>query len=201
MNEPQTVVIGGRVRALRDLARPLTVRGLVAIAAGLIALAWPSEWIVAVTMILGGGTFVVGVTELGDAVRRRRNGTSCTSEIVRGLGAVGAGLFLMVYPERSVELLAYVLGGLWVGYGLLEVLEGVRHRRTEREGRLRVGRGLVALAAGATVLVWPDPSASLLSLVLGAMLVVLGVLSVAAGRSLHRASLYQPVVRLEVVNG
>jgi uncharacterized membrane protein HdeD (DUF308 family) len=205
--EPKTVVVGGRRQAIKDLAVPLVVRGVVAVLLGLVVLAWPSSRGVAIAMVVGGATFVFGVGELLDAGRRRRRRRPWGYEVARGLGLAGVGIFLMIDSSAAVRIIAVVGGVAWALYGVLEIAEAAAEGRGGRSGygehqrRLRWLRGVVALGAGITVAVWPDVGPRVVAMTVGGMLVVVGVLLVFAGRQLRKAGELQPVLRVEVLTG
>lgn len=205
--ETITVVVGGRERMVRDLVGPVFVRALLSLAVGLAALVWPSSWLRGAALLFGGLAVVLGLVELFEALRRRRHHRLWGFEAVRGLVAVAAGGFLLGYPDATLELLAAVVGATWVVLGVLEVVQGIGQTRTllgarrERDRWVRALRGAVVFALGCAVIVWPDVSLRVLTLVVGVLLVLNGLLLLLACRALRRAGRMQPERRLEVVTG
>jgi len=203
--ESTTIVVGGREQTVRDLARPLSVRGALAMLFGVVALAWPSSWIEAVTVILGGATFFFGFAELVEAGRRRRRHRLWGYEAVRGVLTCSVGLFVVSYNQLDVQGLAVVIGACWAVHGVLEIAQGasqtraVLGSRNDRDRRTRITRGVLAVILGVAAAVWPDITGRTLTVLIGSLFVVTGLLLIVAGRALRRAGELQPVLRMEVL--
>ena len=93
---------------------------------------------------------------------------------------VAAGLVAVVYPGITAEVLAIVVG-IWAIFGGSVELAGAW---TGRSGWLAVG-GLLTVAVGVVLIVWPSIGAVSLALVFGIYLLAYGVtllVSAATGR-------------------
>jgi uncharacterized membrane protein HdeD (DUF308 family) len=171
----------------------------VAIVAGVVALVWPHDSLSVATVVLAAGLVVVGACELVDGVRRRHFAEEWVFALLRALALVGSGAYLLLVSDDTIGLLATACGAAWSVVGALELLEGFRARRGVREGRFRVARGLVALAGGLAILVWPDPTTVALGRLSGAVLVALGLLCFPSALVLRQVGQLQRPVRLDVV--
>jgi uncharacterized membrane protein HdeD (DUF308 family) len=196
----QTIVVGGRAQAPLALSRQLVGRGMAALVTGLVVLLWPSTRLFVVTLLLAAGAFAVGVAEIVDAAKRRRMGEDWTFEVVRGVLAAGVGLYLFADPNLELAVVARVLGLVWVLYGSVDVVEGLRSRRGPRDGRWRMARGLLTVVAGAVMALWPDITVTVLARTMGALLVVSGLFCFLSARALREAGRTQRDVRLDVVD-
>src|SRR4051794_23614657 len=79
--------------------------------------------------------------------------------------------------------LATLIGALFIVHGLSEALT------TGISGRVRqvnVITGLLSIAAGMVIVVWPDPGLVAVSIVLGAWLIVAGTISIAGAFAARR---------------
>lgn len=193
------MVIGGRARTPTALARFTVGRGVVALVAGTLVLAWPSAWIFSVTVVLGVATLAVGLVEMVEGARRRRLAGDWLLPSTRGLLAVGAGLLLVAWPNLDLTQLTQLVGAVWLLYGGAEALEGLLTLRAPRDGAWRLVRGLVIVGGGAAVLLWPSITVAVLARVVGALLVASGLLCFVSARVLHRAGRTTRDVRLDVV--
>ena len=98
---------------------------------------------------------------------------------------VAAGLVAVVYPGITAEVLAIVVG-LWAIFGGSVELAGAW---TGRSGWLAVG-GLLTIAVGVVLIVWPSIGAVSLALVFGIYLLAYGItLLVFAATGKRRPSL------------
>jgi uncharacterized membrane protein HdeD (DUF308 family) len=153
-----------------------------------------------VTLLLAAGAFAVGVAVIVDAAKRRRMGEDWTFEVVRGVLAAGVGLYLFADPNLELAVVARVLGLVWVLYGSVDVVEGLRSRRGPRDGRWRMARGSLTVVAGAVMALWPDITVTVLARTMGALLVVSGLFCFLSARALREAGRTQRDVRLDVVD-
>ena len=76
----------------------------------------------------------------------------------------------------------------------------VRARRGAREARWRMARGVIAVALGAAVLVWPSITVTVLVRLVGALLIGSGLLCFVSARVLRDAGQNQRDVRLDIVS-
>lgn len=195
----QTLVVGGRARTPTTLARYALGRGVVALTAGALVLAWPSSWLVSVSVVLGAAAAAVGLVDLTEAARRRRLAVEAVLPTLRGVVAVAGGAYPVARSSLDLDQLAVVVGGLWALYGLGEAVEGLLALRAPLDGPWRVIRGVVVGGAALAVLLWPSITVTGLVRLVGALLVVAGLLCLVSARVLHRAGRTTRDVRLDVV--
>jgi uncharacterized membrane protein HdeD (DUF308 family) len=101
--------------------------------------------------------------------------------LVNGLLLIVAGV-LIFSIDWSVASLATFLGALFILDGITTALTSGIDRRV---GRANVITGLLSVAAGVAIVVWPAPGIVALAIFLGAWLIVLGTVTISgalAGR-------------------
>ena len=102
--------------------------------------------------------------------------------LVNGLALVVAGV-LVFSIDWSVRSLATFIGALFI-------LEGVSYALTTGFGaRVRQGSvvaGLLSIAAGVVIIVWPGPGLTALAIVLGSWLIVVGTLTITGAFAARR---------------
>ena len=103
--------------------------------------------------------------------------------LVTALIDVAAGLVAVVYPGITAEVLAIVVG-IWAIFGGSVELAG---ERTGRSGWLAVG-GLLTIAVGVVLIVWPSIGAVSLALVFGIYLLAYGITLLVSGATGTRRS-------------
>ena len=104
--------------------------------------------------------------------------------LVMALIDVAAGIVAVVYPGITAEVLAIVVG-IWAIFGGSVELAGAW---TGRGGWLAVG-GLLTVAVGIVLIVWPSIGAVSLALVFGIYLLAYGItLLVSAATGTRRSS-------------
>ena len=98
---------------------------------------------------------------------------------LHGLASVALGVMILAWPDVSVYALTIVFGAYALATGIVEFGAAFTSRGKEERGWLFL-RGLLGVAVGVMVLVWPSISALALLYVIGAYAVLLGILAVAA---------------------
>jgi len=98
---------------------------------------------------------------------------------LHGLASVALGVMILAWPDVSVYALTIVFGAYALATGIVEFGASFTSRGKEERGWLFL-RGLLGVAVGVMVLVWPSISALALLYVIGAYAVLLGILAVAA---------------------
>jgi uncharacterized membrane protein HdeD (DUF308 family) len=103
--------------------------GIVALAAGALAIIWPGITALALVLLMGANALVNGVLEIILAVRLRRH---VTGEWL--LGAAGAlsilfGLFVLVFPGPGALALVWLIAAHAIAIGILLLAAGFSLRR------------------------------------------------------------------------
>jgi len=111
-----------------------------------------------------------------------------------GLLSLAAGIVLIAWPDRTVLVVARLVGVLFAVTGLGQCLEALTsHRRGSYWGLLLL-RGVVNLGFGLALVFWPGVTVTVAVWLLGINLIVTGVLGLAAGtqvpKELGRSSFF-----------
>jgi uncharacterized membrane protein HdeD (DUF308 family) len=96
-----------------------------------------------------------------------------------GLVSLVIGIMLLVWPSRTLEVIAILLGVELLLVGVIEVLLAVREHDSSRTGALL--RGAFAGIAGLIVIRHPGGSLTVIALAVGIFLVLSGVMRLVAG--------------------
>jgi len=151
-----------------------TVGGLIAIVAGILILVWPGRTLQVVTRIFGAVLIVLGVEEIFVGARSRdpaRRGAA----VFLGLLAAAAGIVLLVVPNVSLTALAVVVGIVAILHGLVDVAAWYAIRPGGRFRWPVLLRGVIAIAIGVVVVVWPHNSLRFIAVVFGVVLILVGL--------------------------
>jgi uncharacterized membrane protein HdeD (DUF308 family) len=165
--------------------------GVLTITVGLIVLIWPGPTLLVVGVVLGAYLTVSGVVTLVRAIggAEGMHAGLRLSLLLLGVLAVLAGLLLIVRPEKSVLVIAWVIGFWWVVSGVLQLTRGF----VVAEGRSwNLGLGLVGIIAGTIILAQPEIGLTALVLISAIGLICQGALEALAGlqlRHLHQEEL------------
>lgn len=145
------------------------------IAIGILLLAWPSATLTVVAILIGAALLVAGVLKLVEGIVASRESSGMrAADIVIGILAIVAGLYCLKHHALTVLLVALVVGALWIIHGVGDLVIAASAGPVPDRG-LRAVMGLFSLAAGLVILFWPGISLILLLTILGAWLLLYGV--------------------------
>jgi uncharacterized membrane protein HdeD (DUF308 family) len=162
------------------------VRGLVAIAFGVLAILLPGLTVLALVLLYGAYALVDGLFALVAAFRgRARAGSRWWLALVGVLGIV-AGIVTFFWPALTVLVLVTVIGAWSLARGLLEIVGAITLRKEIKNEWLLILHGAAAMLFGIVVLFRPAAGALALIWLIGALAIASGVLLVGFALRLRR---------------
>ena len=139
---------------------------------GIVILAWPSETLTVLAVILGIQLIVMGLYRLISAFSSETVHPGLTGFV--GLVGLVAGIVVVRNPFETVTVLAVVLGVVWIVGGAIDVITAIADSTADHRGWLAVG-GLLTLAAGIVVVAWPAPTVTVIAWISGLYLLIFGI--------------------------
>jgi uncharacterized membrane protein HdeD (DUF308 family) len=159
--------------------------GLLSIAIGVLAIAWPGATIVTIAILFAASLLVAGIFNIVHVFDGSADtGARVMSAIVGVLGVI-VGLALLREPFQSVVVMAFVIGIYWFVHGIM-VLVGAFSRKEGRGWAIFVG--VISMLAGLVILEYPISSLATLALVVGVWLVIMGIVEVIGAFRLRSAA-------------
>ena len=148
---------------------------VIAIGMGVLCLVMRAELIRYLIVISGGLLILAGLI---DVILRH--------EITMGVikGVLGVFAISMAWMEKTVEILLYLLAVVMVFYGVLGILQVLSNRSNGiKAGFAAAARPFLHLAVGVALFIHQPGFVNWFFILLGALLILIGVLSVAAAVS------------------
>lgn len=159
--------------------------GLISIAVGVIAIAYPDITLRVVGILFGINIILLGAVALITAFDTGSDTVHSVMRLIVGFLAVLAGLVLLVRPDASVLAVLLVISFWLIIAGIADLLRGV----TIREGRWpSVFLGLIELAAGVILVADPDIGITTIALIAGIAFIARGLVDLVLGFDLRRAA-------------
>jgi uncharacterized membrane protein HdeD (DUF308 family) len=106
--------------------------GLVDLAAGVIALAWPGPTALVLVLIVGVWAIIAGLTEFFAAFRAGEPAGMRAMLILGGLVTIAFGVVLCARPGIGAITLALLFGLFNLIFGIWMLVQGIELRRTEK---------------------------------------------------------------------
>jgi uncharacterized membrane protein HdeD (DUF308 family) len=105
---------------------PFVVRGLISIAAGVVALLFPGPTALALYVLVGAWALTGGAAELGIAIAARREGASVGGLFAAGFLSLACGVALLTLPAAGMLALLGLIAAYTIANGVFLVFVGVR---------------------------------------------------------------------------
>jgi len=163
----------------------LVLRGLVAIAFGVLAFVWPQITLTALVFLWGAYALVDGAFAIAAGVKSHGENKRWWVLLLEGILGVAAGLVAFLVPAITALVLLILIAAWAMVTGAFEIAAAIQLRKYIK------GEWLLALAGVASVLfalaLLFNPAAGALAVVwlIGAYSIVFGVLLIVLGVRLH----------------
>ncbi|MGI5283586.1 HdeD family acid-resistance protein [Nonomuraea polychroma] len=152
----------------------LTLRGVLALLFGIMAVAWPAITLLVLAVVFGAYAIVDGALAAVAAARAAK-GHRAPLILLAAAGLL-FGIMCIVWPGLTV-LVVTLLIGIWaIVTGVMEIMTAIRMRREIQGEWLHVLAGALSVLFGVLVLVWPATGALTVALIIGIYAIVAGIM-------------------------
>lgn len=172
---------------LEHLARHwwvLTLRGVLAIIFGILAVAWPAITLLALAILFGAYALVNGLFAAMGAVRAGSDSRALLA--LEAILGILVGLLTLVWPGATL-LAVTILIGVWaLVTGIAQIVSAVRLRKEIKGELLYILSGAVSVLFGLMVLIWPVSGALAVAWIIGIYAILFGILLIALSLRVRR---------------
>lgn len=159
----------------------LVVRGIFAIAAGLIATAFPGITITALVILFGAYALVDGVVGFIGAVRASRSHERWGFLLFEGITGILAAAITVFWPPLTAIVLIYLVAAWAIITGIFEIAAAIQLRRSiSGEWLLALG-GILSMVFGLFIMFYPLAGAIAITLVFGLYAMFFGIVLISLG--------------------
>lgn len=162
------------------------IRGVAAILFGVLCLTQPGISLLALVTLWGAYALVDGVFAVVHAIRRGRAGGSWGWLLFEGIVSIAAGVFTFAWPAITATVLLALIAVWAIVTGIAEIVTAIRLRREIRGEWALVASGVLSVAFGVLMFVYPGAGTLAVVWLIGAYAIVFGMLLVAFGVQLNR---------------
>jgi uncharacterized membrane protein HdeD (DUF308 family) len=167
----------------------LLLRGLCAIALGILAIAMPDITLVALVWVFGAFTMADGVAGVALGIRGEPDGTVWWTMVWLGALAILAGLTVgvmaLAWPAMTLLVLAIVIGASAVARGVFEIVAAISLRKLIDDEWVLGLSGLLSILFGVLILARPG-TVAVVGILIGAFMLTIGILAVVLSLRLRK---------------
>jgi uncharacterized membrane protein HdeD (DUF308 family) len=150
------------------------IRGLLAIAFGVLAFFAPGLGIAVLVGLFAAWALIDGATSLVTGIGSRRTDKSWWLEILEGIVSIIAGIIALIFPVLAAEILVIIIAAWAIVTGIIEIIAAIRLREQIR-GEFWLGlAGLASILFGVILFLFPGVGALSLVWLIGSFAVVFG---------------------------
>jgi uncharacterized membrane protein HdeD (DUF308 family) len=171
---------------VKSLSSALLWRGLLAVAIGVVSVAWPGITIGALVIVFAAYAFLAAIADGARAFSSDRAGP-VAGYLLLALLSTAAGVTALVWPGITAFVLTIWIAAWAFVTGAVEVAMAFRSGEQAGERALWALTGVVSVALGVVLAIRPDIGALTLATVFGLFSIVYGLSTIALGAQLHRA--------------
>lgn len=183
-----TAAAGGRARGVGMLADRWWVpvlRGAAAVIFGILTFIAPGASVFALVVLFGVYAIVNGVLLLGVTASVPAGVPRWGWLLFESIASIVAGVLALIWPAITAFVLLYVIAAWAIATGIGQVIAAVRLRKTIRREWLLGLMGVLSIAFGVLLAVFPGAGALAVVIWIGAYALVFGALLVALGLRLR----------------
>jgi len=161
------------------------VRGILAIALGVVAFVWPGITLTALVIVFGAYAFIDGIFLIVKAIGTWKERDDRWLLLIEGLLGIGIGVITFISPQATAVGLLFFIAAWSLSTGIVEIVAAIRLRKEIKGEFWWILTGLASIAFAVLLMIFPG--AGILSLVwlLGIYAIVFGVFLIALAIRIH----------------
>jgi uncharacterized membrane protein HdeD (DUF308 family) len=169
----------------KSMSTSMIVTGVLAVIAGIIALAWPSVTVLVLVILFAVYAFSDSVVQ---GMRAFSSGAAgpVVGHLLLGLVDIAAGVVALTWPGPTALVLVFVVAAWAVAGGIVEFAAGFGVGEAAGTRALFLIGGLVSVAFGVVLFARPGVGALTLALLFGLFALIYGISQVSAGIQLRQ---------------
>jgi len=170
----------------KSLSTSLIARGILALAVGVIALAWPGVTVLALVILFAVYAFIASGMEAARGFSSRSAGP-VIGHLLLGLADLAAGVIALAWPGPTALVLVLIVGVWAVTAGLIEIAAAFGAGQPAGTRAMYILGGLASAAFGVVLCTRPGLGAITLALLFGLFNLIAGTWMLVQGTELRRA--------------
>jgi uncharacterized membrane protein HdeD (DUF308 family) len=165
------------------------LRGVLAIAFGVVAFLSPPATIAALVLLFGAWALVDGVFHIAGAIQDRSRNRSWWLAVLEGVVSIIAGVLALAFPAFAAVSLLLIIAAWSIVTGVVEVVMAIRLRE-QITGELWLAiAGILSIVFGVLLFLFPTSGAITIVWIIGAFAIAFGIAMIVLGwrlRGIHQ---------------
>ena len=170
----------------KSISTTLLWRGILAIAIGVVSVAWPQITIGAFVILFAVYAFMVAVADAARGFSSQHAGP-VVGYLLLGLLSLAAGVVALAWPGITALVLTLCVGAWALVTGVAEVVLAFRREESAGERAMWILGGLISIALSVVLFIRPDIGAVSLATVFGLFSIVSGINAIVLAVQTRRA--------------
>ena len=166
----------------------LLLKGLLAMAAGVMTMLWPGITLLTLVLLFGAATLADGVAGLVVGIGGGWTGKPWWEMAVLGLIGIGVGIGTLLWPGLTALTLLALIACWAIARGLIEVAAAIALRKVIEGEWMLVLSGILSVGFGLLLFARPGAGALAVVTIIGFYLIVAGVLTTTLALRLRHVS-------------
>lgn len=137
----------------------LALRGVIAIAFGIMAFTWPGITLLILLALFAAYALLGGAVSIYGAIKNRRQNGDWWLPLLFGLVSLGAGVVAVVHPELTALILVLLIAANALVTGVLDIVVAIRLRTVIRNEWLLALNGAASIIFSVLVFLFPGAGA------------------------------------------
>lgn len=156
--------------------KTLAWRGGITLAFGMLVALLPGITLMALIIIFAAYALIGGTVCIVSAVRNRTGSSDWWMLLLLGMVGIAAGILAIMGPALTAVMLVLVIGATAFGTGIFDIAMGIRLRRAIQGEGFLIFTGLVSVAFGIAIFLYPGEGALALIWLIAAYGIIEGIL-------------------------
>jgi uncharacterized membrane protein HdeD (DUF308 family) len=162
------------------------LRGVVAIAAGIIAIEIPGIALLSLVMLFSAFAIVDGIACLVIGFKGESDGTVWWTMVALGALAIIAGIGAFAYPKITLAVLLGIVAATAIMRGVFEVAAAIRLRKVIDDEWVLGISGALSVLFGALLLARPVVGLAVLAMLMGCFMIAVGAMQIVLSLRLRK---------------
>lgn len=174
---PGTVRMRPMLDALAQNWGLILLRGILAIVFGVLAFIWPGITLISLVLLYGAFAFADGILAIAAAIRGGAPAPRWWLLLI-GVFGIAAGVLTLLWPQITALVLLLFIAGWAIATGIMQIIGAFKLREEITDEWLLIASGVLSVAFGVLLAMWPKAGALAMVLVIGSFAIMYGILLV-----------------------